>query len=374
MKRLSSKKRIKKLSRDRQLLKKRSSRKRNVSERQLYEDPDLKRAISKYHSQIAKVGHLLPERRKVPRHGKRAVFDIVGELDFEDNYAEMLKVILALRKIPRTRRKLRYYLEFEKLTTISPGALLALAAEIDCLFSVTTKATPADTDRWDERVTALFNDFGIFELLNVNPVVNYTFGETLKASKFIRGTTQDGGAALQLIENIVKISNEKPSEGERLYEGLGEALANALDHGHPNSYISYPANLIRAWWAGAIYDESTKTTYFMVYDRGIGLPASIPEKHQAWFSTIYDTIKGTKTEDAELIWAAIKSPRSGTQLKHRGEGLKQMAEVVDNHPGSQLQILSGKGSVTYSGKGKRNLNALPVEFPGTLVEWRIHHD
>jgi len=371
---MSSKKRIKRINRDRKLLKKRSSRKKNVSERRYYEDPDLNKARAKYNEQIAKVGHLNSERKKVPRHGKREVYDIEGKLDFEGNYNEMLKVILSLRGISQTRRKVRYYLEFERLAAISPGALLALAAEIDCLFKFRKNSTPADTDRWNKRITALFNDFGIFELLNVNPVVKYTFGETLKASKFIRGTTQDGSAALQLIKNIVKISKEKPSEGERLYEGLGEALANALDHGHPNSYISYPATLVRAWWAGAIYDESNKTTYFMVYDRGIGLPASIPEKHQAWFSKVYERIKGTETEDAELIWAAIKSPRSNTQLTHRGEGLKQMAEVVDNHPGSQLQILSGRGSVTYSGKGKRNLNSLPVEFPGTLVEWRISHD
>ena len=65
----------------------------------------------------------------------------------------------------------------------------------------------------------------------------------------------------------------------------------------------------------------------MVYDRGIGLPASIPEKNYSWFASIYNSIKGTDTEDAELIWAAIKNPRSGTGLHHRGEGLKQINTI-----------------------------------------------
>jgi len=374
MKRIASKSKIKRLKRDKRYLQKERKRRRQIAVKEFKPDENFSTAVRKYKRQIEAVGHFTPERRKVPRHGKRDVYDFPATINFEENFPETLSVILGLRKLSSSKRKVLYYLEFEHVKNISPGALLVLAAEINCLFKLGKPTSRADTDKWDQSVTALFNDFGIFELLGVDPRVNYTFGDTLKATKFMRGTTQDGSAAYQLIENIVKISKEEPSEGERLYEGLGEALANTLDHGHPHNYISYPAERLKAWWAGAIYDESTKTTYFMVYDRGIGLPASIPEKHNAWFKSIYEALKGTETEDAELIWAAIMSPRSGTQLKHRGEGLKQMAEVVDNHPGSQLQILSGRGSVIYSGKDDKVLNALPVEFPGTLVEWRIRHD
>jgi len=368
------------LLRDRKYVEKKIRRASGLYYTRYVKTPDLIVAKTLHEKRINVVGEFQTQIKSVKRYGKRLVFEFPKQLNLDSGYETALSLILGLRSLSMNRRlrKGRYYLEFDKLTAISPSMLLIVASEIDCLFLKGNyrqrNLVPADTDRWETHITALFNDFGIFELLNASPRARYTYGENLKAAKFIRGTTQDGGAALQLIENIVEISKKKPNQGERLYEGLGEALANALDHGHPNTYVSYPAERFRAWWAGAIYDESNETTHFMVYDRGIGLPASIPENHQKWFATIYDAIKGTETEDAELIWSAIQSPRSGTSLKHRGEGLKQMAEVVDNHPGSELQIFSGRGSVTYRGKNKKILNALPVEFPGTLVEWRIKHD
>ena len=173
---------------------------------------------------------------------------------------------------------------------------------------------------------------------------------------------------------MVELSSEKPAEGERLYEGLGEALANTLDHAYPNTHVSFPGIHAKAWWAGAIYDEVTKTTHFMVYDRGIGLPARIPEMSFTWYEDMFNKMKGTVLADAEIIWAAIRSPRSGTNLAHRGEGLKQMADVVDSHPGSELRIVSGSGEVIYTGSGKKKLRALPAKFLGTLVEWRIRHE
>lgn len=341
--------------------------------------PELQSAKDLFRKQVEKVGRFEGEIRKIPVYGKRRIFDIPENLDFEDNYEQSLECFLGIRSIGEKlrRRKFQYYLEFSALKNIQPSALLVLAAELDCRLGLSTRINrrnriPADANRWEPHITALFEDFGIFELLKVKPNVRMTFGENLKAVKFRIGKMQDGKAAQKLIKDIIETTGKQPNEEARLWEGIGEAVTNVLDHAYPHPHVSYPAKRIPAWWAGAIYDENSRNTHFMVYDRGIGLPKSLPEK--AGFSALWKSLGMTNTTDAGLIWAAIQQPSSGTQLEYRGEGLRQMAEVVDNHPGSSLQILSGNGSVTYIGMQKPILKTLPVEFCGTLVEWRIQHD
>jgi len=378
MKRISSSKKIKRVKKLKRLERARFRRRHNLEYRFYLSQERLTSARLKYRQQISIVGCKEFAERNVPRHGIRRVFDFPEKMNFKDELEDTMCMLLKLRELESVKyRRRKFYLEFEKIKAISPGALLVLAAELDSLYrrwgQRRRKPITADSDRWNTGLAALFSDFGIFDLLNAKPVAEFTYGDELRAVKFRCGETQDGSVADQLIRDIVHVSDKAPAERARLYEGLGEALANTLDHAYPNPYVSYPATRLSAWWAGAIYDEARNITHFMVYDRGIGLPASLPEQHYEWFEQIYRSIKGSKNEDAELIWAAIKSPSSGTKLIHRGEGLKQMAEVVDSHPGSELKILSGQGSVIYNGNGKKILNHLKAPFLGTLVEWQINH-
>lgn len=378
MKRVSQKEKIQRIKRIRRIERSKSQRLSSVKVACSSKIARHAAARLKFERQLAVVGSVEGITKKVPRYGNRKVFEFPSEMDFEDNYNGTISMILKLRELEKFQFSRRpFYLEFEKLKSISPGALLVLAAELDCLYRLWSnsrkKPIAADSDRWDSGITALFSDFGIFDLINAAPVIDYTYGESLRAVKFRRGETQDGSVADALIKDIVGVSEKAPSERARLYEGLGEALANTLDHAYPNPYVSYPSTRIKAWWAGAIYDETSNITHFMVYDRGIGLPARIPDRNHEWYSEVLKHLLGTKNADADLIWAAIRSPRSGTLLDHRGEGLKQMAEVVDSHPGSDLRISSGQGLVSYFGAGKKELKSLNAPFTGTLVEWRIKH-
>jgi len=378
MKRISPRKKIRLIKRVRRIERSRSRRVTTSKIAHSSKIARLKVARLKFENQLSVVGIVEGVTKKVPRYGNRKVFEFPAQMDFEDNYNDTVSMLLKLRELEKFQfAKRPFYLEFEKLNSISPGALLVLAAELDCLYRLWSdsrkKPISADSDRWDAGITALFSDFGIFDLINAAPVIAYTYGESLRAVKFRRGETQDGSVADALIKDIVEVSEKAPSERARLYEGLGEALANTLDHAYPNPYVSYPSTRIKAWWAGAIYDETSNITHFMVYDRGIGLPARIPVRNHEWYSEIFKRLTGKQDEDAELIWAAIRSPRSGTMLDHRGEGLKQMAEVVDSHPGSDLRISSGQGLVSYFGADKKELKSLNAPFTGTLVEWRIKH-
>ncbi|PHS24250.1 MAG: hypothetical protein COA84_09685 [Robiginitomaculum sp.] len=380
MKKLSQKKKIKKIRHDKKYLYKLAKRRGRSCLFHHKDSTELSESKKLYARQITAVGRFEGKRRKIPIHGVRKAFDLPENLDFEGNYDTSLKCLLGIRALGdmQRRNKFNYYLEFSLLKNISPAALLVLTAELDCRVGYANTARrkgqrlPADSQKWNPHITALFQDFGIFELLCAQPEVRMTYGDKLKAVKFRRGTTQDGDAALRLIHEIVEVTGNEPNSQERLWEGIGEAVANVLDHAYPHPYVSYPAKRIAAWWAGAIYDNLSHTTHFMVYDRGIGLPASLPKKEG--FQALLARLAISNPTEAHLVWAAIKNPQSSTLLGYRGEGLRQMAEVVDNHKGSSLQILSGNASMTYLGGENKILKNLPVEFCGTLIEWRIKHE
>ncbi|MEO0399639.1 MAG: hypothetical protein AAF224_09510 [Pseudomonadota bacterium] len=301
------------------------------------------------------------------------------ELNIQANFQGTLGFFANLQHFihlrPRTKKRTKY-VDFCNLKTIDFGSLLVLAAELDMALGQRSKQRyrnvllPADVHLWQSGIAYLFQQFGILELTGYRPREG---DEALQAHpyltpiRFRRDTLVKGSLANDLVQDVSALSVRRDEEqGGKLYTALTEAMTNTNMHAYPVSFTNYPGRTNTFWWGGAIYDRSTETAHFVMYDRGVGLPKTIPKR--GWARSMVDS---GANSDSALVKAALTAPRSSTGEPQHGKGLRQMAEAVDHKEGSFLRIISGKAVVTYRGDNQISSRELPVEFGGTLIEWSI---
>jgi hypothetical protein len=163
-----------------------------------------------------------------------------------------------------------------------------------------------------------------------------------------------------------------PIAGQQVFfDGVCEAILNACNHAYDPRF-KLPGQLPwigRRWWAAGGYDRRRKEITLVVYDQGAGIPGTLPGS-KIW-SSFRRTIMG-EPSDAETIAAALEYRISRTGMAGRGEGLAQLAYLVDHSEAGYLRILSGAGEIVYNGhETTRASHELPLG--GTLIVWEIDH-
>lgn len=301
-------------------------------------------------------------------------------LNLASNYVDTISFILNLQhflNVRPNRKRRTKYLDFADLETIDLGALLMIAAELDTHLGPYSKQgrqtgdlRDADTHLWSPSISYLFQHFGIFDLVGYKPTQTLPRDavQNIEVVKFRRNVLIQPKVAFDLIDDIGKLSPTRDeNQRSRMYEALVEAMSNTTMHAYPkNSYMNYPGRTLKYWWGGALYDKENEQTVFVLFDRGIGLPKTIPSR--PWIRTLIDP---QSASDAALISVALTQSRSQTGLPQHGKGLPQMADAVDLREGSELRILSGKGIVVYRGKDKITEDELPIDIGGSLIQWVI---
>lgn len=303
-----------------------------------------------------------------------------ARLNLTDNYLETISFFVHLQhflKIRPDSKRIQKYLEFKHLRQVDLGSLLMLAAELDCFIGpysktrrVVGESGTADTHLWDLGIAYLFEHFGLLRLLGRRPTASLPEIDSsdLQPVKFRRNVKVETTEAQGLIEDVGRRTGTQDDLKRRhTYEALIEAMTNTKMHAYPpGQFYNFPGKTLSYWWGGAMFDRSNNHTKFVIFDRGIGLPRTIPNQH--WMKGFVRI--GTET-DADLIAAALTQSRSQTGLAHRGKGLPQMAEAVDLRAGSELRILSGRGIVTYRGRDNIEKAELPIDIGGSLIEWTV---
>lgn len=329
--------------------------------------------------------------RKLPEVPQRTIVndrlfitDAPKKVSFLTNYEESLAFIYALRALSSRKKgglnknismRWRRLINLARIEDIDPAAGLVLAAELDAHRSSTHNLRSFD-EAWHENVRTFFLEAGLFELMGLSPqnaLKKAAAGPLRNVLKYRKGMRPDGEKANELREALESLCGATFGPKVAVNGALCEAMTNSRHHAYPDSAEWWPKRPSGHWWATCAWTPSEGTMHMVLYDQGVGIPATLPRsEHWASALPLLDRLDPERT-DAGLIEAALELRRTSTNISGRGRGLHEMADWIDKTEAGFLRIWSGRGRVTYRPGNRVERENLPVKFCGTLVEWEVRH-
>jgi len=272
---------------------------------------------------------------------------------------------------PSLEKKVKHtnLIELKSVQSLDLDGALVLVAEYARNCKNNNYRPLINDEEWVPEVRNLLEQLGFYEFVQAtersgHPAVPESAGRQFV--RFASGSEVKGAQATALIETLELAAGSTPKR-QAIYAGLVEAMMNVINHAYRDRRPTvYPA--LENWWIAGSFDAATQELEFIVYDQGIGIPASIPGD-QHYFDFIARLLKGA--EDADMIEAAIELGRTSTDMPERGNGLWTICQVAEELDGSMVRILSGRGEVTYSSRGEVRKKAFSNPFCGTLVQWTL---
>jgi len=258
-------------------------------------------------------------------------------------------------------------IEFRSIERISPEAALALASELDSIRITTgSRLRARHLDKWNPEVRRLLFEMGLFRLLNV---ANGPEAEQSSGIKFIRFRShhQVRGDHAREVQDEIEAVVGPFLKRKILARGLAEAMTNVHQHAYPDDY-DYGHPIAKHWWIGGSVDPSERRLTVIVFDQGVGIPYTLPQKgRDGWLKGILGAL-GLKDSDGSRIRAAMELGRSSTNEPNRGKGLSDIKRFALLHDRAELRILSGCGEYLYSSDREESRNhAIPLK--GTMIYW-----
>jgi hypothetical protein len=276
----------------------------------------------------------------------------------------------------------RFVVDFTAIKEISIPFSVVIAAEFQRAQILKNSTLILKRIRhWQPRVRQIFSELGIFNLLKINKsekIIHRFYDDpvhNISTTKMVSGLRADGKQIDELqsnFQNDLEFFTKRPA----LYDGLSEAVENAIAHAYPQDFKSMHPFAGHRWWGVSCLDLIAKTLRFFVFDQGAGIPFTLPKQgfSEELRALIGEYATGFGLSDSKMLRAALEIGRTRTGASNRGLGLHRMSEVVTESPESYLRILSGHGDIVYAaGKVQSERNyALPLG--GTLIEWSIPVD
>ena len=324
------------------------------------------------------------ERRKARLWGKkqgvgdykRVPLEVPRNFNMRENIEEALGFFDLLRNVILVRRKLGL-IDFSLCESISAGAGLILAAEADRCRQLRFRdgnPTLVTTYPADAGMRHFLNDLGFFKLLNMQvPVVE---ADDYSQSRFIamRSGRRDKGQELHYVTEVLGTDSVQLDGPARqvLYEGLLEAMNNVTTHAYSiDGTRKYIPTLSGQWWAAGHWDNKRREVGALIYDQGVGIPATLPNTQE---NILLDNIRRQfhlGTTDAELIRVAMEIGKSRFDGQNRGRGMESLRRAVSLANAGHLLILSGSGGYGLQSNGTESMFPLSTDVSGTYIEWRI---
>ena len=268
-------------------------------------------------------------------------------------------------------------MDLAKVEFISVPAAIVLAAEFhrwQIFKSLKLKAK--DASKWAPSVSSLLNDLGVFDLLGVRaPLGNEISAENITLTPLQSGLKLDG-AKLNRLQTRFRGMIEDFTNNAAVYEGLSEAVENAISHAYPDGFEPRHPFAGHRWWGAGCIEISTMRLRFFVFDQGAGIPHTLPtadifEGVAAWLASQFP---GIVHNDTMMLRAALEVGRTRTHESHRGLGMRRMADVVSGTSNAYLRIISRRGEIVYDGSGTIESRTHSDSLGGTLIEWCLPAD
>lgn len=313
--------------------------------------------------------HGIPERTVNPP----------SKLSFRDNYDATIAFLDELRDAtlkPGRRREI-VYVNLTVVEYISVPVAIVLAAEFQrWQLLKRLKLRMRDADKWNPDVRELLDDLGVFELLGTRaPPRGTASPENFTLTPLQSGLRLDG-AKLDRLQARFRDMIVGFTNNATVYEGLSEAVENAIYHAYPEDYVPNHPFAGHRWWGAGCIEVSTMRLRFFVFDQGAGIPHTLPtadifEGIVTWLAAQFpDTI----ANDTMMLRAALEVGRTRTLESHRGLGMRRMADVVTGTENAYLRIISRRGEIVYDGDGSIETRTHSSSLGGTLIEWCLPAD
>lgn len=332
----------------------------------------------------------LPEKRKIwlIKHAKklackkrrvhisRLVLVAPSVMDLDE--PETLRFLNDVRRVADDRN-MRFYIDFTKITSITPSCALVFTSELhrcSLIRGEKNKLRVVDFNKWNPDIRNSLRDMGMFNLLRISNLPKKFMKEestcNTKFFKFVSDKKINGEKSVTFRDIVSEAISGVPNK-KKLQEAIGEAMDNALYHGYPDDFVNMSHFKQMRWWLSASFDSAKNILTLMFFDHGIGIPKSLPKVHPWLFGRIISLLD----DDDKKIEAATKAGRSSTNKKHRGKGLPQIIDYVKTYSKSgEVKITSGKGvyklmKTSDMKKAEIKLCMNQFDINGTLIEWQI---
>lgn len=273
-------------------------------------------------------------------------------------------------------------LDFSETKTVSAAAMLILNAEIDRILTkqpFRIRVIPHNRDDWEDEITIQLDVLGFFDLILQEqkgkiPVKldrdEFTVLPMMASNQLEPRRLQKISEGLERVANVF-------AQRAQLYEAMIEATMNAVSHAYPDD-VEFKFSPIpgKAWWAVAIYSLSKREVRVVVFDQGVGIPATLHRSHLAeQLRERLDLAALTSPifkDHARMIRAALDVSRTSKDVAEgRGQGLRDVLSPVDESKKGRVRILSGAGGIIYSPNKDVQLLSLPGHIGGTLIDWSL---
>jgi hypothetical protein len=336
----------------------------------------------------------------------RERYDMPVNFCMDDNYEEVAGFLIGLRhrmleglrrmRLARVRggpkasspgsTNIEGYADFAMVKRITPAAALILASEYDRLRTILRRPewlSAVNIERWDEDVLATLDDLGFLALLGVDdPARELPRREGRYIVPFLTGdgvTPTEIDRLLRALADLAVVESREDGDNllrrARIYDGLGEAIQNVVDHAYPDSFpFEFPA--VNRWWMAGAVDPNNGRFTVVIYDQGISIPVSVPrwsriDEFKARFAAAVgrEFDMSAPIYDGQAIAEAMAMGKSSTGRSERGNGLPCIRDVIDNCRDGRLRIVSRNGEYRYALNQKPEHRTLVTPLPGTLIEW-----
>ncbi len=270
------------------------------------------------------------------------------------------------------RRPVR--LDFSNTKYIGPAASLVLVAEVYRCMQIAQDRVIGTYPK-DKELERMLQDTGFFDLLDVASRLPTTEKKgPLEYIKFQTGTRALGPDAYHL-EQALLGEERKLDKGAsaKLYRGITEAMTNVVQHAYMDLRKEPIPRLHNQWWMVGHIDRDKQDLMVMFFDQGVGIPATLPFKHaNEVIAAALVKFNIIKSQDGELILAAMELGRSRTDLSHQGRGLNDLRAFIDKSGAGSLKILSRNGEYTYSSSKQETTKNHRLSLGGTLIQWTVN--
>lgn len=299
--------------------------------------------------------------------------DFPKEFRLSENFSGIIEVIMKLRQLLEQQGARPPRICFSNIAAIDIAAALMLGAEVQAWTLNNPNAHPHFYNKsWNPEVQSLLTAMKLFPLLDAprrgKPKHAHTTGSTFMP--VISGSNVDMSKFIVLREGIESEIKGPMSTSQYFFIGLSEAVTNAIQH-------AYGSDQRKQWWASASYNKSAQELRIVCYDRGRTIPKTLPT------SGLWEQVRNVMSRfrlsdaiDCDLIEGALRTRRTMTKKRHRGQGLPQLMKFVDQADQGWLRIYSRNGMVLYTkseseGEGNYEKEQLIKQVKGTLIEWSI---
>ncbi len=275
------------------------------------------------------------------------------------------------------------YSAFENIRQISPSAALVMAAEYERTYYLNkSEATIINLDKWDPAVRGTLGALGFFEKFGFPGTFEQPFAtDRFRILPMRSGSSADPleiKALIRDLKDLYPLQDEDRTAGlVHLFGAMVEAMVNVVRHAYPADG-KFPYEPINRWWMTGAVDQDARWTTAMVFDQGVTIPVSLPNwQHYAgvlrriasW--TGLAPAAGDPRSDGLAISAAVEESVTSTGESHRGRGLAQMRDFVDQCRGGYLRIMSRFGEVKLRPGQKPDVRSYETSAGGTLIEWNV---